>query len=118
MLKIYEFYQGSHHLYIVSELYTGGPVYSKISDCVVYNEALAAQKIRQILSALAYCHQNRIVHGDIRPRNILYESKRSDAPLKIMHFRISKVLTNETKFNPELAIVIFHCYYCIHLISV
>lgn len=44
----------------------------------------------QILSALDYCHGQRIVHLDIQPKNILVNS---NDLIKITNFKWAKVLT-------------------------
>ena len=39
------------------------------------SESQAARVMRQLLSALAHLHQRRLVHGDIKPENILFETR-------------------------------------------
>ena len=39
------------------------------------SEGQAARVMRQLLSALAHLHQRRLVHGDIKPENILFETR-------------------------------------------
>ena len=46
--------------------------------------------MRQIISAIGYCHQENIVHRDLKPENILYYSKKHNSPLKIIDFGTSK----------------------------
>lgn len=42
--------------------------------------------MKQVLSAVLYCHKNKIVHRDLKPENILLESNKDDAPIKIIDF--------------------------------
>ena len=46
--------------------------------------------MKQILSAVYYCHKNKIVHRDLKPENILYFNENMDSPLKIIDFGTSK----------------------------
>jgi calcium-dependent protein kinase len=37
--------------------------------------------MKQLLSAICYCHQNNIVHRDLKPENILLEAKKDSNPI-------------------------------------
>lgn len=104
-MRIFELYQDDKHFYIVSELYTGGELFDKISEFKVFSEGQAAKTIRQILSAVFYCHQNKIVHRDIKPENILYESKKPGALLKVIDFGTSKIFDSKTKMSQKFGTV-------------
>ena len=45
--------------------------------------------MRQILSAIVYCHERNIVHRDLKPENLLLDSKKPDALLKVIDFGTS-----------------------------
>jgi len=66
-----------------------------------FSEKQAALTMKQILSAVFYCHQHNIVHRDLKPENILYESKKEDALLKIIDFGTSKQFEANSKMNQK-----------------
>jgi calcium-dependent protein kinase len=61
-MKVYEFYQDKDHFYIVSEYYNGGELFDKIARMKFFSEKRAAITMKQVLSAISYCHQHKIVH--------------------------------------------------------
>lgn len=61
-MKIYEFYQDERHFYIVSEYYNDGELFEKVTAMKLFSEKKAAITMKQILSAISYCHANKIVH--------------------------------------------------------
>ncbi len=62
ILKIYEFYQDEINYYLITEYCSGGELYDRIISMKNFSEVKAAQLMKQILSAVAYCHNRKIVH--------------------------------------------------------
>ncbi len=61
--------------------------------------------MRQILSAIAYCHRHGIVHRDLKPENIIFESKLPDATLKIIDFGAAREYRYEEFLNQKIGTV-------------
>ena len=88
-MKIYEYYEDDRYFYIISELCKGGELFERIVDQIRLEENEAAEIMRQILSAVAYCHKNNIVHRDLKPENIIYATTDYNSALKIVDFGTS-----------------------------
>lgn len=95
VLRLYEVIDDPkcNKLYLVLEYMKRGDLYSSdaLGDCRVWSIA------RQILRGLSYLHRNSIIHGDIKPQNLLLGE---DGRVKIADFGISKMLQgNEKQFE-------------------
>ncbi|CDW79639.1 protein kinase domain containing protein [Stylonychia lemnae] len=98
IVKLLEFYQDDDYFYVVTEFCDGGELFDQITQCGNYSENMAADIIRQVLSAVVYCHQHNIVHRDLKPENLLLEFKRQpneDNNVKVIDFGTS------IEYNPN-----------------
>jgi serine/threonine protein kinase len=67
---------------------TGGELFELIVQKKNFTEHEAADSIKDILSAVAYCHGMNIVHRDLKPENILVDAGCENC-LKIIDFGLS-----------------------------
>src|SRR4051794_28134053 len=78
IVKLHEVFNDKHNIYLVTELCTGGELFDEIIARSKFDEAAAASIIKQVLSAVAYCHSKKVAHRDLKPENILLDTKKGD----------------------------------------
>mmetsp|Transcript_16048 Transcript_16048/g.17955 ORF Transcript_16048/g.17955 Transcript_16048/m.17955 type:complete len:502 (-) Transcript_16048:65-1570(-) len=101
IIKIYEVYEDPNFYYLITELCTGGELFDKIISMSHFDEKAAAQTLKQVLSAIVYCHQKNIVHRDLKPENLLLESKAAHAQIKVIDFGTSSLFQGEEKLTDK-----------------
>jgi calcium-dependent protein kinase len=77
---------------LISEYCDGGELFEKIRHVNQLSEKIIASYMKEILSAISYCHKHGIVHRDLKPENILFDTKKPNATLKIIDFGASAKL--------------------------
>jgi calcium-dependent protein kinase len=96
IIKVYEFFKTEKYIYIINELCTGGELFDKIVVVRHFSETVACNIMRQLLSAVAYCHEKGVIHRDLKPENILISnSKEKDKDffhIKIIDFGTCEIL--------------------------
>ncbi|XP_045067568.1 peripheral plasma membrane protein CASK-like isoform X15 [Coregonus clupeaformis] len=101
IVELLETYSSDGMLYMVFEFHSLSLSYSmdgadlcfeivKRADAgFVYSEAVASHYMRQILEALRYCHDNNVIHRDVKPHCVLLASKENSAPVKLGGFGVA-----------------------------
>ncbi len=90
IVKLYEFYDSPKYICLVNEYVKGGNLYDRLLKEKKFNELQTAIIIFQILSALSFCHSNKIIHRNLTMQNILIEdSKDNFIHIKIIDFSSS-----------------------------
>lgn len=88
ILKVYEYYEDSTYFHMVTEYISGGQLFDKILQTNDLSEPTVVNLMRQIFSAIAYCHEHKIIHGDLQPENIMLDI----SSLKIIDFGTSSLI--------------------------
>ncbi|CAD8178920.1 unnamed protein product [Paramecium octaurelia] len=102
IVKLYEIFSDKYSYYLVNEYCEGGELFEKIKLVSILTEKEIANFMKQILSAVSYCHQKGIVHRDLKPENILFDQKHSQASIKIIDFGASAKLQNCEKLQKRI----------------
>ena len=97
LIKLYDYFQDEHSLYIVMEEAKGIPLLTFLKSNYKYDELRAKRIFTQLLRALAYLHQNNICHRDIKLDNIIIDDSMS---IKLIDFGFgSHFEDKESKLN-------------------
>ena len=84
IMEVYEVFEDTKKVYIVSEYCKGGELFDIISKKRNFSEKEACIIMEQLLSGICYSHKNGIVHRDLKPENILLEDKSRNLEIKIV----------------------------------
>ena len=97
IVKITDFYSLKTEYNILTEYCQEGELFDEIKAQSPFSEAMAAWYLRQILSAVCYCHGMNIIHRDLKPENILIVKRQKNGyhPIKIIDFGTAKVFQKE-----------------------
>ena len=107
IVKLYEYYSDMDCYYLITEYIEGEDLFEEIQKKDYLSEEMAATIMKQLLSAVYYCHEKKIIHKDIKPENILFTSKIYDKPdIKVVDFgtaetfsyAVSKKVTSGTAY--------------------
>ncbi|CAF3093253.1 unnamed protein product [Rotaria socialis] len=94
-VRLYQvFYLSSEAIFILEYAQEGDlQIVLELESCLEESKAINITK--QVLEAVAFLHDNKVVHLDINPKNILLANKWPSTQIKLCDFGLSCILTNQ-----------------------
>mmetsp|Transcript_25392 Transcript_25392/g.31643 ORF Transcript_25392/g.31643 Transcript_25392/m.31643 type:complete len:527 (+) Transcript_25392:41-1621(+) len=94
IIRALEVFESKRRINLIIELCGGGDLYTRHP----YTEREATRIVLQITSAIAYLHDNGIVHRDLKFENVMFATKDKNSLVKLIDFGLS------SKYRPGHAL--------------
>lgn len=107
IIDIYDVFEENKTAYYVMEYLPGGCVEDYVSANGAIPEKEALEFIKQIGSAVSYIHENKILHLDIKPANIML---RGEGDAVLIDFGISKQYSDDGSKKSSVAAAFSRTY--------
>lgn len=115
IIQLVDVFEDAEYIHLVTDLCEGGELFDKIVEkssadngVPCFEEHEAASIMLQILNAVSYMHNRGIVHRDIKPENILFDSKDTDSPIKLIDLGLAR---KHYGIEPPMTTVVGTPYY-------
>ncbi|KNC87187.1 CAMK/CAMKL/MARK protein kinase [Sphaeroforma arctica JP610] len=93
IVRLYDVIETNRSIILVLELLEGGELFDYIMARTFISERDARPFARQILAGLSYCHNQKIVHRDLKLENMLLDA---EGHLKIADFGYSNIYNTDS----------------------
>eukprot|EP00980_Cylindrotheca_fusiformis_P031710 scaffold26835_cov98-Cylindrotheca_fusiformis.AAC.1 len=95
-----ENFDEKEHYALVLDLINGGELFDRLVENGAYSELDASRLMREVASAMNFLHGIGVVHGDLKPENLMLSQTHTSAIIKVVDFGCSE-LTNDANVLPS-----------------
>lgn len=103
--RLLETFEDERAIYLVLEFIDGKELFDEIVEGGSLPEGLASSIMRQVFSALRYCHERNVLHRDLKPDNIMVQHHSRQMPpvspammppeVKLIDFGLAMITSHE-----------------------
>eukprot|EP00584_Thalassiosira_punctigera_P000727 CAMPEP_0172532210 /NCGR_PEP_ID=MMETSP1067-20121228/5345_1 /TAXON_ID=265564 ORGANISM="Thalassiosira punctigera, Strain Tpunct2005C2" /NCGR_SAMPLE_ID=MMETSP1067 /ASSEMBLY_ACC=CAM_ASM_000444 /LENGTH=338 /DNA_ID=CAMNT_0013316695 /DNA_START=191 /DNA_END=1207 /DNA_ORIENTATION=- len=91
LIGLHEVYESKTHVHIITELAIGGELYSRVATGKWgISESETAVLMKNIVEAIAHCHDRGVVHRDLKASNFLFLHSKSNTSVKVIDFGLAR----------------------------
>jgi serine/threonine-protein kinase len=102
--KLYAYFVENQEFYLVQELIEGLTLRQRVQQEAALSEDVVRQLLVNLLSVLAYVHEQNIIHRDIKPDNIIIR-RRDNKPVLIDFGIVKEVLRLSADGSPTSSVM-------------
>jgi calcium-dependent protein kinase len=84
IIKMEGAYYDDNNFYIATDYCSGGRLLDKVKKVGQFSEQKASTLIKSILNAIKFCHDQNIVHRDLKLDNIMFDKEGDDSKIVII----------------------------------
>jgi 5'-AMP-activated protein kinase catalytic alpha subunit len=93
IIRLIETLRTKKYVFLVTELVLGGDLFDYLQTNGPFDERTARRVFGEIIDAMEYCHEKKIVHRDLKDSNVLLTP---EVKVKIADFGFSNVCVNDS----------------------
>jgi serine/threonine protein kinase len=102
---LFAYFEENQYFYLVQEFIDGLEIHQTIQEGKVWPEIQVISLLREILEILVFVHENKIIHRDINPKNLI--RRHSDGKLVLIDFgAVKDVCQIDSQGQTQLTIAV------------
>lgn len=97
--QLLAYFEENAEFYLVQELIVGNNLSQELRPGTIFTENQVISLVQEILEILDFVHQQKVIHRDVNPRNIL--RRQQDGKLILIDFGAVKQITTKLVNSPD-----------------
>ncbi len=98
--QLLAYFEENAEFYLVQELIMGNDLSQELKSGVIFTQDQVISLLQEILEILDFVHQQKVIHRDVNPRNIL--RREQDGKLILIDFGAVKQITTKLVNSPDI----------------
>jgi serine/threonine protein kinase len=91
--SLFDHFVEEESIYLIQEFIEGHPLSQEIKEGQKWSQTQIIELLRELLTSLQFLHSHQVIHGDIKPRNIM---RRENGQLVLIDFGAVKLASDQS----------------------